>query len=125
MKEIKIDSVNQTKTQYGLKVTFISGKEKYNFFDKKRDGTNTKAWEQYRLYRYQVGDVVKIECTEQPKTFVNDKGKTVNYTDRKIMYFAEVEGSPDFDRPKEVPTINIDREMPFSEDPNNVDSLPF
>ena len=119
MQEIKIDSIAEAATKYGNEVKIQSGKNKYHFYSTKKDGNKTKAYEQYKLYRYQVGDVVKAEIDEKQKSFVNGEGKTVNFTDRKIMYFAEVEGAPDFDRPKTAPAVevtNID---------NEIDTLPF
>lgn len=120
MQTLKIDGISEVPAKFGNKVTIISGKNKYHFYSTKKDGNKTKAYEQYKLYRYQVGDVVKAEIDEKPDSFVNDKGKTVNYTDRKIMYFAEVEGAPDFDRPKTAPAvevINIDAEIKESDLP--------
>jgi hypothetical protein len=121
MQDLKIDGISEVPGKFGNKVTIISGKNKYNFYSTKKDGSQTKAYGQYKLYRYQFGDTVKCEVAEEAKSFVNAEGKTVNFTDRRIMYFAEVEGAPDFDRPKTapvVPTINIDAEI-------TEDQLPF
>lgn len=90
MQPIKIDGINQDPTQYGQKVTITSGKDKFSFFDTKKDGTFTKAWEQYKKYRYAVGDTVHAEVKDNPYT---DK-KGVARVGKNIIYFEEVEGVP-------------------------------
>ena len=94
MQEINIEGISQDKVQFGTKTTFLSGKNKFSFFDSKRDGGKTKAQEQYEKYNFKVGDVVTAEVKEEDKTFTNDKGKTINYTQRTILYFEEVENLP-------------------------------
>lgn len=94
MKPIKIDGISQDPTQYGIKVTIISGKDKYSFFDKKRDGSLTKAMEQFKKYGFSIGQTVNAEVKEEQKQFTNKEGKTVNYTQRTIIYFQEVENTP-------------------------------
>lgn len=96
MKPIRIDGISQDPTQYGIKVTLVSGKDKYSFFDKKRDGSFTKAMEQFKKYGFLIGQTVQAEVKEEQKQFVNKDGKTVNYTQRTIIYFQEVEELPVF-----------------------------
>lgn len=124
IKEIKIEGLSQVQTQYGLKVTFQSGKEKPYFYSTKKDGTKSKAYEQFQQYRYQVGDTVKAEIKEEPKSFPDKQtGKTIAYTDRRILYFSTVEGNPDFERPKpKEPTVNINLDGQIT---NNDLDLPF
>lgn len=93
-KQIKIDSVSQSSTEYGQKVVLESGKEKYTFFSTKKDGSQTKAYEQFTKYGFKVGDTVSAEVDEEQKTFTNKEGKDIKYVDRKIMYFAEVDHLP-------------------------------
>lgn len=100
MKPIKIDGISQDPTQYGIKVTIISGKDKYSFFDKKRDGSLTKAMEQFKKYGFSIGQTVNAEVKEEQKTFQGKDGKQVNYTQRTIIYFQEVENTPVFAAPE-------------------------
>ena len=96
MQPIKISSISEDATQYGKKITIIDGKLKYSFFDSKRDGNKTKAFEQYEKYGYRIGDTISAEVKEEEKTFTNDKGKQVTFTQRTILYFEEVENTPTF-----------------------------
>ena len=94
MTKIKIDGISQDTVQFGTKITFVSGKDKYSFFNTKKDGGETKAYEQFKKYQFGVGDTVTAEIKEEPKTFTGKDGKSVNYTQRTIIYFEEVENAP-------------------------------
>lgn len=104
MQPIKIDSVEQVKDNYGgLKVTFTEGKNKFGFFSKKKDGTYTKAYEQFKKYNFSIGDTVNAEVKEEQKTFPDKKtGSPVPYTQRTILYFQEVENTPVFTQGKKT-----------------------
>lgn len=94
MTEINIGAISQDTVKFGNKVTLIDGRKKYSFFDTKKDGSHTKAFEQYTKFQFKVGNVVSAEVAEEEKTFVNDKGKSITYTQRTIMYFEEIEHTP-------------------------------
>lgn len=108
MKKIKIDSLSQDKTKFGIKVTFISGKEKYIFYNTKKDGTTTKAFDQFRRFGFNIGDTVEAEVKEEQKKFLDDNKKEVKYTERKIIYFQEAGTARPLTKPV---TINIDAEI--------------
>jgi len=91
---LKIDSVSQSSVQFGMKTTLECGGKKYSFFDTKKDGNATKAFEQFRKYKYGVGDTIEAEVKEEEKSFTNEADKVVNYTQRTIMYFGEIENVP-------------------------------
>ena len=91
---LKIDSVSQSKVQFGMKTTFACGDKKYSFFDTKKDKTLTKAFEQFRKHKFGVGDTIEAEVKEEEKSFTNEAGKVVNYTQRTILYFGIVENVP-------------------------------
>ena len=88
MTPINIEALSQDKTEYGLKVTLVDGRKKYVFYNTKKDGSETVAFQQFNQFGFKIGDVVQAEVKEEEKTF-NDKktGKPVTYTDRRIMYF--------------------------------------
>ena len=94
MKTLKIEGIEQKSVQYGMKTTFACGDKKYSFFDTKKDKTLTKAFEQFRKYKYSVGDTIEAEVKEEPKEWTNPEGKKINYIQRTIMYFGEVENTP-------------------------------
>lgn len=94
MQTIKIDGLSQEKAKFGIKTTITSGKNKYYFYDTKKAGGNTKAWEQMNQYGFKVGQEVQAEVKEEQKTFINAENKSITYTDRKIIYFGEVENTP-------------------------------
>lgn len=94
MKTLKIEGISQDPVQFGLKTTIVSGGDKYTFFGTKKDGNKTKAYEQFTKFGYKVGDTVDAEVKEEPRSFTNKDGKNVDYVQRTILYFAEVEGTP-------------------------------
>lgn len=71
----------------GMKTVLLVGKDKYFFYNKTKEGKITKAQEGYDALRPRIGDCVEIAYTEQPDSFVNSAGKTINYTKRRIMAF--------------------------------------
>lgn len=74
---------------------------KYSFWEKKQDGSFSKAYEGYQ--KFSLGDTVEIHYSETEKT--NKEGKT--YTARGIAFFGD----------KVTPTIQA--EKPRSEAPTN------
>ena len=96
---LKIDSVSQSRVPFGMKTTFACGDKKYSFFDTKKDKTLTKAFEQFRKHKFGVGDTIEAEIKNEEKSFTNEAGKVVNYTQRTILYFGIVENVPTSPRP--------------------------
>jgi hypothetical protein len=71
----------------GTKTVILSNKDKYFFYNKTKDGSITKAQEGYDKLRPRIGDTVEVMVSEIPDMFVNNQGKTINYTKRRIMAF--------------------------------------
>ncbi len=94
MTKIKIDSVEQSSVEFGIKFTLISERNKYSFFNTKKDGSDTKAYEQFKKYGFGVGDTVEAEVKEEQRSFTNKDGENIDYTQRTIIYFKEVENTP-------------------------------
>jgi hypothetical protein len=73
------------------KITLLQGKEKYYFWITKKDGSSTKAYEQFQKFRFNAGDSVEIAVKEEERTFTNGQGKEITYTDRNIAYFKTLD----------------------------------
>lgn len=75
-----------------------NGKEKtnkYTIWKLDREGKPSKAYTQYQSLRPLAGDTFDFEVFEQPKSFVNDKGENIEYTQRTINYFyLDPQGNP-------------------------------
>jgi hypothetical protein len=89
-KTIHITSVESTEK----KINLFDDKLKYNFFRTKKDGTPTKAELQFQKYRFIAGDTIDAMVEEEPREFMGDKGKMIQFTDRKIAYFMEQDNTP-------------------------------
>lgn len=86
-KAIKVDSVEDTEKKVILK----SGKEKYFLWKHKQDGDQTKAFTQFQALPVQAGKIYEAQVSESPRSFTNEKGKLINYTERKINYFKTLQ----------------------------------
>lgn len=72
----------------GEQITILDGKMKYRFSTTLKAGGATKAFESFQKLSPKIGDILPAEISEEEKTFQDPKtGKTVTYTDRKVMYF--------------------------------------
>jgi hypothetical protein len=74
------------------KITLLDGKLKFFFWRTKQDGNPTKANAQFEQLLVQAGKAYEAEVEFEDKEFVNEKGKTIKFTSRKILYFYT--GSP-------------------------------
>ncbi len=108
MKKIQIDSIDQKKAQFGVQITLVSGKEKYSFFNTKKDGSNSKAYEQFSKFGFKIGDIVEAEVKEEDKSFPDTKtGKMVKYTQRTIIFFNEIENTPTVTRATQMTSTQV------------------
>jgi len=64
----------------------------------------TLAYEQWQTMRYKVGDITNISYKEEPKTFVNGQGKTINFNQKTIIGFRETNDMPEQTKPIQAPT---------------------
>ena len=63
--------------------------EKFSFWETKKDGSLTKASEQYQKFRFIAGDSVEIAFKESDGSFNNSKtGQRITKVNRTIVYFA-------------------------------------
>lgn len=87
------------------KITLNDGKLKYFLWKKKQDGDDTKAFNQFNSLGCQIGKVYEAEVEFEDREFVNDKGKKINYTSRKILYFYTGKET------KSAPSSNIEERL--------------
>ena len=87
---IQITAVESTEKKIVLK----DGNLKYYFWLKKKDGTDTKANQQFQKFRFATGDAVEAAVKVEQKTFTNEKGKEINFTDRNIAFFLVQDNAP-------------------------------
>lgn len=105
-KNIKITGIQSSEK----KITIMQDKLKYGIWMKKKDGTFTKAFEQFQKFGFKVGDTVKAAVNEEDREFTNDLGKKIKYVDRTIAFFELTdENTPNVSYP-DIPTINIEEE---------------
>lgn len=90
MQDIRIENISQD----DKRITLVDGRNKYTFWRKKQDGTETKAYQQFKKYGFEVGTRVSAEVKEEPASFTGKDGKTVNFTRRTVLYFQEVDNLP-------------------------------
>jgi hypothetical protein len=101
-KVIRVESVEDTEKR----VVLECGNEKYSFYKRKQDGELTKAFSQFQELRVSSGNQYQINVSETKKSFTNDQGKLINYTERLVKYFItnkETYNKPNPTAPDPVP----------------------
>lgn len=94
-KKIEITSHEVVDTPVGKKHIVHDDRLKYEFFENKKDGGKTKAFEQWETFGLGVGDSVSAEVREEPQSFTNSQGKEINFTRRTILWFeGDEHGTP-------------------------------
>ncbi len=96
MNKINITKHETQEISIGVKHIIHDGKIKYEFLENKKDGGETKAFEQYKKLELGLGSQVYAEVKEDPVTFTNQQGKEINFTRRTILWFD--------DNPSNAPT---------------------
>lgn len=87
LKTIHVDSIQDSEK----KVVLVDGKAKYNFWKKKTDGSETKAYSQFQAMHVSSGNDYPIAYKEEERSFTNEAGKDITFKDRSVMYFATQE----------------------------------
>ena len=102
------------------KIDLVDDKNnKYSFFLDKKDGTETKAYLQWKEQGVSLGSQIGICFKEEPVEFTNKKGELVKMTRRSIAFLAEPSQIEDFNTVE-----NTSNEAPAPEEPPTGD-LPF
>lgn len=72
--------------------TILSNQGDFQFWKNKKDGSETKAYEQFQQFRFVSGDTVEVIYKEQDASYLNKKsGKMVNKINKNIIYFAQID----------------------------------
>ncbi len=74
----------ETSSQYKIIGNTTSGVMRFKFYDKKKDGTYSSAFEQFQSMNLKIGDMVNIAYSEEEREY---QGKP--YTDRRVIWFRE------------------------------------
>ena len=77
------------------KIVDADGKTKYQFYEQRKAGGTSKAWQQWQDFELKPGIKVTAGVSETPKTFRNAEGKEIAYKQRTIVYFeGDEHGTP-------------------------------
>uniref|UniRef100_A0A6M3Y4L2 Uncharacterized protein n=1 Tax=viral metagenome TaxID=1070528 RepID=A0A6M3Y4L2_9ZZZZ len=88
MEDIKNTAIKITEVaDKGERLEVIDGRTKYGFWKAKKDGTKTKAYEQWLSFELGVGKSVNAGVKEEDASFTGKEGNEVNFTRRTIMFF--------------------------------------
>ncbi len=116
VKDINITSETTKETKVGLKHEVFDGKIKYGFFHNKKDGGETKAWEQWKQFELGVGVKVKAEIKEEPSKFTNSDGEEIKFTNRTILWFEGDEHNVPYQQKADKPANSVERRLKALED---------
>ena len=86
-RKIAITGVEIKDTKVGTKYVLETDQGKHEFFEKKKDGTSTKAYEQWSTFNLGLGMEVDVGVKSEEVSFTNQEGKAVNFTRNTILYF--------------------------------------
>lgn len=100
MQKLKIEEIRDKE----IKLVIVSGGKKFDLWKKKKTGEITKAYEQFKKFGYEVGNITNAEIAESEEIFKNKKGETIEYTKRTILFFQEVDNLPVMVEEKPVKT---------------------
>jgi len=83
----------------------LEGKDKYKVYHKLYQKEEpTKAFTQ--LQQLSVGSTVMVNFKSEDKEFVNEAGKTINFTERVVAYFSEDKGETPAPSPAPSSDVN-------------------
>jgi len=95
LKTINITGHETKEFSFGIKHIVMDDRTKYEFFETKKDKTETKAFHQWKKFGLGVGKQVQAEVVEEEKSFTGKEGNPVKFTQRTIIYFKGDEyGTP-------------------------------
>lgn len=86
-----------------------SQKNKYYFFQKNKDKNTGQpvdcdVYQSFTGMNLKIGDTCNIGFTEEAKSFTNQKGELINYTDRFILGLREANGAVPSSAPSQPQT---------------------
>ena len=91
MEEVNITITEESsrKVSTGVVHTIMDGRTKYEFWENKKNGDMTKAYEQFLAQELSVGTTATAGVDMKAEEFTNDKGKLIQFTRRTILYWAK------------------------------------
>jgi hypothetical protein len=106
-KNIKVAGVEAKMASTGNMKFIITDteKNKYYFYQKNK-GVDCDVYMSFTGMGLKQGDTCNIGFTEEAKSFQNQKGETINYTDRFILGLREVNGAVPTPAPSQTKTSN-------------------
>ena len=91
---IVITGIESKATKTGnTKVVLLAEKGKYHFFQNQKGGSSP-AFVQFQKFGFKIGDTVDLDSQDEEKSFTNEKGKVINFTEHWIQKFDEIGGVP-------------------------------
>jgi hypothetical protein len=104
------------KTVNGTKViTLLNDKKRFDIWEKKKDGSNTKAWEQFQQHRFISGDEVTVSYSESESGMNPHTGNP--YINRRVLFFdTDGQGTPVANQSykpgyDDIPTIRLSEDQ--------------
>jgi hypothetical protein len=82
-KEITITGIETRQFDGAMKYVLKTTDGNFNFYDTKKDGEQTLAFQQFQEIKPSIGDKITVGFKEEQKNY-----KGHNYTDRRIFFFA-------------------------------------
>lgn len=88
IKEIGVRNINSTEV-----VTLKTDQGSFQFWEFKKDGSNTKAYLQYKKFRFSTGDSVEVHYSERISNDINPNTNKP-YVNRSVLFFGETNDVP-------------------------------
>lgn len=88
---ITISGVESRQVGTSTVITILADKDKYQFWSHKKDGSLSKAYEQFQKFRFQVGDTVEVAFESKQESFTGKQGKIIEFWRHTILYFKTVD----------------------------------
>jgi len=92
---------------------------KYSFFTTKQDGTDCKAYAQFKNQGVNLGKKIGIAYKETPGSFIGKEGKAIAYKQRNIIFFSEPNNIEEFNY------VSSNQSLPFKEEYKDINEINF
>lgn len=122
--QFKVSGIENREVNGNKIIILLDGKNRFDIWEKKRDGGNTKAWDEFQKFRFMIGDVVSVNFTESESGQNKYTGKP--FINRRIISFEQVENTPVTSHTSQsnnsyesIPTIHIEGYSRGEQKPQN------
>lgn len=92
-RQITITGIETRAVNESTVYTLVAGTDKYQFWSKKKDGSDTKAFEQFQQLGIKQGDTVNVAVEIKQETFINKEQKEITFDRRTILFFKSEENT--------------------------------